>query len=162
MGLLGDAIDLGKQLFTTDFWGRIFTRPLEAVRKFPGVAAKSALVAGATVATGGLALKVAPIVGGLFKGLFAAGKAVAPAAGFAVKHPILSYVIASNAELPTEIVRAFASRPVVVQGRAPAPIPAPQQAPAPVAAPRPIPPQNYVPRMEPRRRTNFDAFFRWN
>jgi len=158
VGVLGDIYDYGKQLFTTDFWGRIFTRPLEAVRKYPGVAAKSALVAGATVATGGLALKAAPIVAGLFKGLFAAGKAVAPAAGFAVKHPILSYVIASNAELPTEIVRAFASRPVVVQGGAPAP----QPAPAPVRVPQPVPQQYSAPRLEPRRRSDFDAFFRWN
>lgn len=98
MGLLGDIWEALPQLVTADFWHRIVTRPFEAVRQMPDVAIKSGLVAGAAVATGGLALKAAPVV-------FGAAKAAAAPATFVARHPVLSYLLVTQSDLPTEVVR---------------------------------------------------------
>lgn len=126
MGYLWDAAG---QVFSTDFWTRLLTRPWEAVIQHPGVALASGVIAGATVATGGLILKAAPVVAGVAGTVFGAGRAVAPAASFAVRHPLLTFAAVTQANLPTEIVRAFGARPAVQPGAAP------RQAPLPVPAP---------------------------
>ena len=126
MGYLWDAAG---QVFSADFWTRLVTRPWEAVIQHPGVALGSGAVAGAIVATGGLALKAAPVVAGVAKTLLGVGKAVAAPASFAVRHPILTFAAVTQANLPTEIVRAFAARPAAPP--TPAPIQAPQAVPAP-------------------------------
>lgn len=114
------------ELFRPRFWSQIATDPLEAVKRDPALALKSGAYAGAAVATGGLALK-AGLVGGAVRGAatlgraalgvaglaalpFRAAAAAAPALGFAARHPILTYVLLSNAELPSEIARAFQVR----------------------------------------------------
>lgn len=116
---LGEIWDVGKQLFTADFWGRIFTRPLEAVRQMPEVAAKSALYAGAATAAIGTGIKVVPVAIRALGALFGAARVATPAVSFAVRHPIATYVAVQNADLPTQIVQAFASRPQIVVAPAP-------------------------------------------
>jgi len=117
LSLLGDILP---QVFTMDFWGRMLTNPFAAVVQHPRLALESGLVAGATTAAIGGAIMAAPVVASAAATALGVGKVAAAPVLFAAKHPILSYLIATNADLPTEIVRAFgASR--AQQPRAPGP-----------------------------------------
>ncbi len=122
---MGAILDSLTQIFTRDFWGRILTRPHEAVIQHPDIAAKSALAgAAATLAVAG-GIVAAPVVASTAVGLFAAGKVVAAPVAFAARHPILSYVLATQSDLPTELVRAFGQiygAPTAAPGAAPAPV----------------------------------------
>lgn len=160
---LGFLWDIGGQLFTRDFWSRVLTRPLEAVRQHPKLALTSGLIAGAAVATGGLALKAAPVVLGAGGALFTGAKAVAAPAAFAVRHPLLTYLAVSQADLPTEIVRAFGQRqraaPAVTVAAAPVPVPAP-------TPPPPAPVTRAIPTQQLRRgpvagQGQWQALFSW-
>ena len=103
-------------VLTADFWRRIWTDPLAAPLADPGLALRSAAVAGGAVLGAGLAVK-AGVVGGalrlgraavsLIRAPFALARAAAPVAPWVVRHPLLTYAVVSNIELPTEIVRAF-------------------------------------------------------
>lgn len=141
---LEDVWQAASQVWTADFWTRLTTRPWEAVIQHPALAAKSALVAGAVAATGGLALKAAPVVVG-------AVKALAAPVSFAARHPILTYLAISQADLPTEIVRAFGAR-------AAAPAAPPLRG---AATLRTVPPPAAVRRPAVTRQADFQALFGW-
>lgn len=159
------------ELFRPDFWKRIATDPLAAVRRDPELALKSGLYAGAAVATGGLALK-AGVVGGALRGAAALGRgalgvaglaalpfraaaAAAPALSFAARHPILTYVLLANAELPSRIAGAFQVQ--VAVGGVPSPV---VRRPGDVALPKPRPRPLLTPRpVIPSRRDAWSRLF---
>ena len=155
---LGFLWDIGGQLFTRDFWGRILTDPLAAVRQHPELAAKSALVAGATVATGGLLLKAAPLVLGAGRALLTGAKVAATPVSFAVRHPVASFLLVTQADLPTEIVRAFGARRQAPAGTLPAPAPS---APPPATLTRAIPPQHAFRGGPVQEGAQWQALFAW-
>lgn len=108
------------ELFRPRFWRTIATDPLAAVRRDPGLAAKAAAGAGGAALVTGLAVQTGLVGAGLRAagtlargavGLAAApfrvAAAAAPALGFAARHPILTYVLLANAELPSQIAGAF-------------------------------------------------------
>lgn len=93
------------QVFSPTFWRGMLT-PWRAVARDPGLALKAAGIAGGAVLAAGLGIIAAPAALG-------AGAAVAKPAvsvgGFALRHPILSWIAIANAELPTEVVRGLAA-----------------------------------------------------
>ncbi len=139
---------IGGQLFEGDFWTRMVRDPLGGVQADPWFAVKSGVAAGGAVLAGGLALKAGIVagigkalsaVGGVLGGVLKAPAAVKTAAGpvsWIVRHPIISYLAVTNAELPTEIVKAVAV--VAARPAAPAPV-APVVRPPPLL-PAPLPP----------------------
>lgn len=140
MGAIWESLG---QVWTRDFWGRLLTRPHEAVIQHPDIALKSAAAgAAATLAVAG-AIVAAPVVAAAAAGLFTAGKVVAAPVAWAARHPILSYVLATQSDLPTEIVRTFAQiygpGTVAVPAPTPAPVPVPSpDAPAQASGPAPV------------------------
>ncbi len=117
---VGEWFGVLGELFKPTFWRQLVTDPLAAVRADPELALKAGAVAGGAALTGGLVLK-AGLVGGAVRAVagvgraavglaslpFRAAAAAAPALGFAAKHPIATYVILANADLPSQVASAF-------------------------------------------------------
>lgn len=117
---MGEWFGVLGELFKPTFWRQLVTDPFAAVRRDPGLAVTSGAVAGAVALTGGLAIQTG-LLGGAARAVagvgraalglavlpFRAAAAAAPALGFAAKHPIATYVILANADLPSQVAGAF-------------------------------------------------------